>query len=389
MSPKSIQLPEIPDLACRLDELIRQIPAGRVATCGMLADALGDISASRWIGSYTLHHACAEEGNADCPCHRVVRAGGKLGGFARGDELEKSQRLIDEGIELAPEGLDLALYGFTNFQTDYPMKTLARFQKELGDRIVDDRCLPSLQETLADCATGDEDLGLDLIGAVDVSYFRTGSSETGQEFAAATYVLYSLKERRPIWCATLIRPVWFPYITGYLAFRELPPYIDLLSRVRDFDRLAPVVMVDGSGRLHPRRSGIACNLGVVADVATIGVTKKLLVGRVDTSETIESGKSVAIFDSDGVEFGRAFKSSPRSKRLIYVSVGHGLDLATADWLVRASLAGHRLVEPIRWADRLSRQAATETKSAAITQPKKFDPTAVTFHATELDAADIK
>ena len=316
----------------------------------------------------------------------IVRAGGRLGGYAQGDEFEKSLRLIDEGIELSPEGVDLDSYGFSDFRTDYPLRELARFQSKLADRIVDGRRLPLLKEAMSD---GDEDLLSHWIGAVDVSYFKIDVESRVQEFAAATYVLYSYRWQRPTWCATLIRPVRFPYITGYLAFRELPPLIDLLERVFPLNRRAPVVMVDGSGRLHPRRSGIACNLGVVCDVATVGVTKKLLVGRVASSEPIEPGESVAVIDSEGEEIGRAIRSSARSGRPIYVSVGHGLDLSTADQLVRGTLAGHRLPEPIRWADKLSRQAAAAARAAALAQPEKFDPTAVTFDATELDSQDVE
>ena len=45
--------------------------------------------------------------------------------------------------------------------------------------------------------------------------------------------------------------------------------------------MAEIVLVDGSGILHHRHAGIASHLGVVASLATIGVTKKLLCGRVD------------------------------------------------------------------------------------------------------------
>lgn len=381
-----ILMPEIPDLDARLEELIGQIPPGRVATCGMLADALGDSAAARWVGGYTLHHPCAETGDKDCPCHRVVRAGGQLGGYASGDPVEKAWRLMEEGIEFGPEGVDLDLYGFNNFQTDRPLERLARFQTELAERIVSDRRLPRLEDAMADNPTDGENSLPRWIGGVDVSYVRIGRSAAdgpGPELAAATYVLFSTEQSRPIWNATLVQAVRFPYLTGYLAFRELPPLLDLIERVRRFDRLAPVVLVDGSGRLHPRRAGIACNLGVAARVASIGVAKKLLAGRVESPEPLEAGRSVQVVDQEGEILGLAIRSSPRSRRSIYVSVGHGLDLETAERLVRTTLAGHRLPEPIRWADRLSREAARETQAAAIARPDTFDPMEIKFQATDM------
>ena len=48
-----------------------------MTTPGHLAAALGDRVAARWIGHYLLHHGH----DADCPCHRVVRAGGVLGAY--------------------------------------------------------------------------------------------------------------------------------------------------------------------------------------------------------------------------------------------------------------------------------------------------------------------
>ena len=84
-----------------------------------------------------------------------------------------------------------------------------------------------------------------------------------------------------VWSAKIRRAIRFPYITSYLTFRELPILLELLGEVRAAGRMAPVLLVDGSGILHPRRFGVASHLGVAADAATIGVTKKLLCGKVD------------------------------------------------------------------------------------------------------------
>src|SRR5207244_392523 len=94
------------------------------------------------------------------------------------------------------------------------------------------------------------------VGGVDVSY-------RGAHEGVAAYALVEVASGKLVWSTMIRRPVRFPYITSYLTFRELPLLVALIEEVRAQDRLAPVVMVDGTGRLHPRRAGIASHLGVV------------------------------------------------------------------------------------------------------------------------------
>ncbi len=71
--------PAVPDLTRALGDLLGQVPAGRVTTCGDLAEALGNRIAARWVGHFALHH----DHGPRCACHRIVRVGGELGGYAR------------------------------------------------------------------------------------------------------------------------------------------------------------------------------------------------------------------------------------------------------------------------------------------------------------------
>jgi deoxyribonuclease V len=317
---------EIPDLARRLRELIAQVPAGRVTTCGDLAEALGNRIAARWVGQFTLEH----DHTAGCPCHRVVRAGGQLGPYIDGGETIKARRLRAEGIEVQQDAVDLKRCGFDRFRCDRPLEELRRVQEALPAKVSlrPRRRIPKL------------------VGGVDVSYPGPGEG-------VAAYALVETDSGRLVWSKTVRRRVVFPYITSYLAFRELPILLELLEVVRTAGRLSQVLLVDGSGILHQRHAGIATHLGVVASLPTIGVTKKLLCGHVEL-EGITPGESRPVVYEDRL-IGTALRTSPRSRRPIFISPGHRLDVAFAERLVRRLLCGRRLPEPLHWADRLSRQ----------------------------------
>jgi deoxyribonuclease V len=246
----SHSLPPIPDLVLSLQGLIDQVPRGRVTTPGTLGSVLGNPVAARWIGHYLAHH----EHGTDCVCHRILRAGGVLGPYPQGAD-EKVRRLQAEGVEIAAGIVDLDRYGFSDFSSDRPLEKLARYQNRVA-AMVSLRPRRKVPQT---------------VGGVDVSYI---SPREG----VAAYALVETATGELLWSTTIRREVRFPYISSYLTFRELPLLIELIDEVRAQDRLAEVVLVDGTGVLHPRQAGIACHLGVVTDLLTVGVTKKLLCG---------------------------------------------------------------------------------------------------------------
>ena len=148
----------------------------------------------------------------------------------------------------------------------------------------------------------------------------------------------------------------FPYIPGLLAFREAPALVRLLERVAVEHHIDEIVMVDGNGRLHPRRSGIATMLGVATNTRTIGVGKSLLCGSVD-QPTVDDGTSPIIHD--GEQIGSAIRTG-NSVKPLFVSAGHQIGIDDAVRITQAMLFEHRLPEPIYHADRISRKAAKAT-----------------------------
>jgi O-6-methylguanine DNA methyltransferase len=80
------------DFAARVRSIVRRIPRGRVATYGDVAAAAGRPRAHRAVGN--IMRTCHD---ASIPCHRVIAAGGKLGGYGR-DIHAKRDMLVGEGI---------------------------------------------------------------------------------------------------------------------------------------------------------------------------------------------------------------------------------------------------------------------------------------------------
>lgn len=150
-------------------------------------------------------------------------------------------------------------------------------------------------------------------------------------------------------------PASMPYITGLLAFREIPAIEAALAQLP-----APpdLLMVDGQGIAHPRRLGIASHLGVLTGLPSIGVAKSRLIGTPADALGAEPGAMVEVLDR-GEVVGALLRSRARANPL-HVSIGHRVGLATALHWVRATLRGRRLPEPTRaahdWAGEVRRAA---------------------------------
>jgi deoxyribonuclease V len=328
--------PEIPDLAHELRQLLKQIPRGRVTTYGRLAEALGNRAAARWVA----HHIYHQERDPACPTYRVIAATGELGLCAAMTPHEKASRLEAEGVEVVDNRIDLQRFAFAEFQSQRPLEKLREVQESVASRVV----LRAWHHTP------------ELVGGVDVSY-------PAENEAVAAYTLVDVASGGLVWSTTIRRPVIFPYIVTYLTFREVPFYVELLQEVRAAGKLAEVLLVDGSGILHQRHVGSASHLGVVAGIPTVGVTKTLLVGQVDL-EGMASGESRSVVQ-DGRAIGAALRPTGRSRRPIFISPGHLVDLPFSEGLVRRLLRGRRLPEPLYWADRLSRAAGKGQSGHAL------------------------
>jgi len=319
-----------PDLPAALRTLLYQIPASRVTTYGTLAERLGDRVAARWIGEALLH----EDFPADCPRWRVVRADGDVGRYAAGRE-RKVALLRREGIDFDEDGRLTHAAGALWDAFDWippPLAALRDWQRSLAPRVIRRDMLGA--DSVA------------TIAGIDVAYPAAGRT------ARAAYALCDAARGALLAERVVRRPTAFPYITSYLTFREGPNLVDVIREAEADGPAADVLMVDGSGRLHPRGAGLATCVGVALGRPTIGVTKKRLCGDLAGDEP-PPGAATPIA-MDGEIAGYAIRPHTGGKR-IYASPGNGVSLETCLKLtLRLMPARRRLPAPIHHADRRSR-----------------------------------
>lgn len=164
----------------------------------------------------------------------------------------------------------------------------------------------------------------------------------------SVFVIFTYPELLEIEVATHRSRLPLPYIPGFLSFREIP---NLLIAYEKLQHKPDLIMVDGQGIAHPRRMGIATQLGISLNVPTMGVAKKKLFGTYE-EPGIHKGDSSVLYDKDEV-LGTVLRSKERSNPL-FISPGHLCDLETARDIVLATLRGYRLPEPTRIADKYSK-----------------------------------
>ncbi len=179
------------------------------------------------------------------------------------------------------------------------------------------------------------------VAGVDVG-FEQGNTVTRAAVAVLEFPGLELVDQ-----SIVRQPTRFPYVPGLLSFREAPAVLEALRQLRESPDL---LLVDGQGIAHPRRFGIACHLGVLSGIPSIGVAKSRLVGHHEEVPD-ERGRWVPLEDK-GEIIGAVLRSR-KGVRPLYVSPGHCVTLATAIEYVMACVTRYRLPETTRWAHRLA------------------------------------
>lgn len=188
-----------------------------------------------------------------------------------------------------------------------------------------------------------------IIAAIDM--------HVANELALGAAVALQYPELEPIEEHIATQNVTFPYIPGLLSFREAPV---CLAVIEGLETKPDLVLVDGQGRAHPRRFGIACHVGHELGVPSIGVAKSILVGRHGELGE-ERGSTVPLIDH-GEVVGMAVRTRSGTKP-VYVSVGDLITLEDAvEWVLRTT-GRYRLPEPSRLAHKLAQSEAASLRSS--------------------------
>lgn len=303
------------DLYLEAFKLAAQIPPGKVSTYGAIAKALGDISASRAVGQMM---------SADrvrpffVPCHRVIYSDGRIGWYCgMGKGMDRKRELLrSEGVRIEDDKvMDLERHLFTDFRGERMLARMAEEQRAIA------RCV----EPWGDATR------FGRIAALDVSY-------EGDTAHAAMVVMDragAVLEERTCSCT-----VNFPYVPGYLGFREMRPYSMVMGQPSE----GTLYLIDGHGWAHPRRAGVACQFGVVNGVAAAGVAKTILTGAM-------KGDSLVL---DGQEAGRLCRTM--QGRTYFISIGHKVDLESVSRVI-SSLTEDPMVMAHKLATRSKRSGA--------------------------------
>lgn len=223
-------------------------------------------------------------------------------------------------------------------------------QRLLRARLVDDRNLINMHTVRR-------------VGGVDISFVK--GSETD---ACACLVVVDVDTLEVLHSQCRSVTMTAPYVPGYLAFREVAFLRQLVDELRASAPLMipDVILVDGNGVLHPNRFGLACHLGVLCGIPTVGVGKSLHYVDGLSKERMQQlsktlhqrGDFVPLVGASGAVWGALLRTSEPAQgtsasKPVVISVGHGLCLSSAIDLVR-KCTRHRIPEPVRHADLCSR-----------------------------------
>jgi len=164
------------------------------------------------------------------------------------------------------------------------------------------------------------------------------------EVAFAGVIVYRFPGLEEVERRMARRQLRFPYVPGLLSFRESPVLLAAFARLRTEPDL---ILIDGQGRAHPRRFGIACHIGILFDKPTIGCAKSRLVG--EHQEPGKKAGSTTPLMLEGERIGVVLRTRD-DVRPIYVTTGHRVSLDSAVGLVKQCVDGFRIPKPTREAD---------------------------------------
>jgi deoxyribonuclease V len=285
-----------------------------VSSYGAIANALGDIRASRAVGRMMNQNP-----NADSMrCYKIVYSNGKIGGFGLGIE-DKIRRLNLDNIEIKENRIvNFDKIFFNNFETDFPLKKLRSKQVELSEKV-------EIRNNFKKINT---------VAGFDVAYPKNDF-----DYCCGACVVFDYNTHKILEEKIRFKKIFFPYIPTYLAFRES----NLIKVLYENLKIKPdILMIDGNGILHPIGMGIASYVGVKLNIPTIGVAKGMLCGKLENNKVILDKRVI----------GSAFYPLKSLKKPIFISPGHNIAQKKSITIVK-NFCSSKIPEPIKAAHNLA------------------------------------
>ncbi len=160
------------------------------------------------------------------------------------------------------------------------------------------------------------------VAGVDLAYWNVD----GEEYAACCIVVLDYATKEVVEKKYVVGKVTVPYISGCLAFREMPFFLQAYGKIEsDVD----VWFFDGNGYLHPQHMGLASHAGIAINSPTVGIAKSYLkIYKAEFCMPDEEQFSYSDIKVGKEVYGRVLRTQSGVKP-VYLSIGNKIDLDTA------------------------------------------------------------
>ena len=219
------------------------------------------------------------------------------------------------------------------------------------------------------------------IGGVDISFHKDYYSNKDEpKIGISALVICDIKTLKIVYEDYKIVKIDEPYIPGFLAFREVKHFVNLIENLKKNapQYIPQVILVDGNGVFHNKGFGLASHLGVLVDIPTIGCGKTVFAVDGITKKKVENiniynlrkkGDSKALIGKSGTKWGYALKSTKEFNDPMIISIGHKISNETALKIAKSACI-YRVPEPIRLSDKISRRLVDAHQNFIIKHPNK-------------------
>lgn len=185
--------------------------------------------------------------------------------------------------------------------------------------------------------TDEQELNILSIGGADISLNLYSTT------IYAGIIHLSFPQMQPIAYSLVQDETRFPYVSGYLAFREVPALVKVWEQMQ---QKPDVLVVDGHGIAHPRHMGIATHFGVVTGQPSMGCAKKILYGKFEEPGLLQGSYTPIMNKKE--QLGYAFRSKNKTAP-VYISPGHMLGMCNSLEIIKQCTGNYRIPEPTRLA----------------------------------------